>query len=222
MNFELNPTEERILGCLIEKEMATPEYYPLTLNALVNACNQKSNRTPVMALDSSTVENTLYELKTEFKLAFQVSSGGSRVAKYRHNFAEHWNFSPAKMAIISVLLLRGPQTAGDIRTRTARLYPFSDAQEVEEMLHGLETYEGGPFVVHMPKEPGKRERRWAHLFAGEPKIPEQQATVFTPIETESGPSRNERVKALESEVAELQQELNKLKEEFLAFKTAFE
>ena len=118
MDLELTPIEERILGCLIEKEMATPEYYPLTLNALLNACNQKSNRFPVMALDTETVERTLYELRVEHKLVVEVTSSASRVPKYRHNIGEHWHFSPAKMAILCELLVRGPQTPGDLRSRS--------------------------------------------------------------------------------------------------------
>ena len=132
MELELNAVEVRILGCLIEKEMATPEYYPLTLNALVNACNQKSNRHPVMMLDQAGVEQTLYEMRMDRKLVIEVSSSGSRVPKYRHNMSAHWNFSPAKMAILCELFLRGPQTPGDLRAHASRLHPMHDAGEVEE------------------------------------------------------------------------------------------
>jgi uncharacterized protein YceH (UPF0502 family) len=222
MDMELSPVEQRVLGCLIEKEMATPEYYPLTLNALVNACNQKSNRKPVMELDSATVEQTLYELRVEHKLAVEVSSSGSRVMKYRHCFSDHWHLSPAKMAIICELLVRGPQTPGDLRSHANRLHPLADSTEVEEILQGLETYDGGPFVLHMPKEPGKRERRWGHLFGGEPQIIEEQSELFVPTEAPTGPNSRERIEALETEIAELREELSDLKAAFQRFKSSFD
>jgi len=220
MDIHLNPVEERILGCLIEKEMATPEYYPLTLNALVNACNQKSNRRPVMELETETVEKTLYELRVEHKLAVEVSASGSRVMKYRHCFSDHWNFSPAKMAILCELFVRGPQTAGDLRAHASRLHPLADAQEVEEILHGLESHEDGPFVIHLEREPGKRERRWAHLFGDLPAAQEEPATL--PFKADAAPTREDRIHALEAEIARLRDELHELKEQFSSFKTAFE
>lgn len=216
MELELNPIEERVLGCLIEKEMATPEYYPLTLNALVNACNQKSNRHPVMALDESTVEHALYELRMNHKLAVEVSSSGSRVPKYRHNMSAHWNFSPAKMSILCELLIRGPQTPGDLRAHASRLHPLADAHEVEEILQGLANHSDGPFVVHLPREPGKRERRWAHLFAGEPEIREEVPDVKSPAPSD------DRIAALETEIAKLREELDDLKTAFDSFKAHFE
>lgn len=220
MHIQLNPIEERILGCLIEKEMATPEYYPLTLNALVNACNQKSNRKPAMELDTETVEKTLYELRIEHKLAVEVTSTGSRVPKYKHNMAQHWNFSPAKMAILCELLVRGPQTAGDLRAHASRLHPLADANEVEEILQGLETREDGPFVVHLEREPGKRERRWAQLFGGTPHISEEQPDL--PLQPETGPTREDRIHTLENEIAELRSELGDLKSRLEKMEAAFE
>jgi uncharacterized protein YceH (UPF0502 family) len=151
-----------------------------------------------------------------------VTSTGSRVAKYKHNFAEHWNFSPAKTAILCELFLRGPQTPGDLRSHASRLHSLADANEVEEILTGLETRDGDPLVVHLPREPGKRERRWAHLFSGEPEIAEEPADLHIPTELPSGPTRNERIEVLENEVAELRQELDELKTTFNEFKTAFE
>ncbi len=224
MNMLLSPIELRVLGCLIEKEMATPEYYPLTLNALVNACNQKSNRYPVMELETSTVEAALYALRTEFKLAIEVTSSGSRVPKYKHNMQEHWGFSLSKMAILCELFVRGPQTPGDLRSHANRLHTLTDSGEVESILYSLEAHEGGPFVVQLPMEPGKRERRWAHLFGGEPEIPAEPVIQYAPAEPQqtSGLSRHERIEALEKEVAELKQELGDLRTAFEAFKTAFE
>lgn len=220
MELELNPVEERVLGCLIEKEMATPEYYPLTLNALINACNQKSNRHPVMALDATTVESALYVLRANHQLAIEVTSTGSRVAKYKHNVAVHWNFSPAKTAILCELFIRGPQTPGNLRTHASRLHPIADANEAEELLQELLEDTQGPFVIQLPRENGKRERRWAHLFAGEPEILEQQEIGPLVIETVS--KDNERIEALENEVAKLREELDGLHTAFETFKADFE
>ena len=220
MDFELNPIEERVLGCLIEKEMATPDHYPLTLNALVNACNQKSNRHPVMELEQTVAEQTLYELRTEHKLAIEVTSSGSRVAKYKHNIPELWSFSLSQMAILCELLVRGPQTPGDLRAHSSRLHALADSAEVEHVLNELKAHEDGAFVVQLPRESGKRERRWAHLFGGEPEVQAPEETGEVEIQT--GPSRIERIQILEYEVADLRQELADLKEQFAAFKTAFE
>jgi uncharacterized protein YceH (UPF0502 family) len=222
MDLELNPIEQRILGCLIEKEMATPEYYPLTLNALVNACNQKSNRNPVMELDSATVEQTLYELRTELRLAIETHSSGSRVSKYKHNFSDHWDFTLSEMAILCELFVRGPQTPGDLRAHASRLRPLTDANEVDQVLKELESHEGGPFVIQLPREPGKRERRWAHLFSGEPEMATSHPEADIPTDQPSGSTRNERMQTLEDEITELRQELDALKTQFEAFKTAFE
>lgn len=222
MDIELTPVEERVLGCLIEKEMATPEYYPLTINALVNACNQKSNRNPVMELDTKTVEDTLYELRMEHKLAVEVSASGSRVMKYRHNMADHWCFSLSQMAILCELLIRGPQTPGDLRAHCSRLHSLADSAEVEKLLNELKDHEEGCFVTQLPRQPGKRERRWAHLFSGEPDIPEVQPQEMETVEIQTGPSRIERIQTLEYEVADLKQEINELKTAFERFRSSFE
>jgi uncharacterized protein YceH (UPF0502 family) len=222
MDVELNPIEERVLGCLIEKEMATPEYYPLTLNALVNACNQKSNRHPVMELETATVEQTLYELRMEHKLVTEVSSSGSRTLKYRHNMSDHWSFSLSQMAIICELLVRGPQTPGDLRAHCSRLHTLTDSSEVELILEQLKSNDEGTFVVQLPRQPGKRERRWAHLFGGEPDIGEDEVEEIGTPDIQTGPTRIERIQTLEYEVADLKQEISELKAAFEAFKTAFE
>ncbi|WP_372807363.1 YceH family protein [Pontiella sp.] len=223
MDVELNPIEQRVLGCLIEKEMSTPEYYPLTLNALVNACNQKSNRHPVMELDTATVEHTLYELRMEHKLAVEVSVSGSRVMKYRHNLSELGCFSLSQMAILCELLIRGPQTPGDLRAHSSRLHALTDSNEVELILDELKNHEDGCFVVQLPRQPGKRERRWAHLFGGEPEIVEEQPEIVAgAVDVQAGPSRIERIQTLEYEVGDLRQEVADLKKQFEAFKKAFE
>ncbi len=222
MEFELNPIEQRVLGCLIEKEMATPDHYPLTLNALVNACNQKNNRYPVMELDTATVQNTLYELRMEHKLAVEVSASGSRVMKYRHNFSEHWSFSLSQMAILCELFLRGPQTPGDLRAHCSRLHALADSNEAEMLLNQLKDNEEGCFVVQLPRQPGKRERRWAHLFGAAPEIQEEEPEEAPAIEMQTGPSRIERIQTLEDEVVDLRQELGDLKKQFDAFNTELE
>ena len=223
MDLELNPTEQRVLGCLIEKEMATPEYYPLTLNALVNACNQKSNRYPVMELETATVEQTLYELRMEHKLAVEVSSSGSRTMKYRHSISDHWSFSLSQMAVLCELFLRGPQTPGDLRAHCARLHALADSNEAEQILNQLKDNEEGCFVVQLPRQPGKRERRWAHLFGEAPEAQEETTPEEIPaVEMQTGPSRIERIQTLEHKVADLQQEVDDLKKQFETFKQAFE
>jgi uncharacterized protein YceH (UPF0502 family) len=221
MDIELNPIEVRVLGCLIEKEVATPDNYPLTLNALINACNQKSNRSPVMALDEETVMRMLGELRMTHRLAIEVTSNESRVAKYKHCLPNRWAFSPAQTAILCELFLRGPQTPGDLRAHASRLHPLADRNEVEEILQGLNESEDGPFVVHLPREPGKREQRWAHLFSGTPEI-EAQTERSEDTGFSTGPTTGERLQTLESEVAALREDLDELKTSFTEFKTAFE
>ena len=217
MDIELNPIEVRVLGCLIEKEIATPDYYPLTLNALTNACNQKSNRNPLMMRDQNSVMAALDNLRMSHQLAIEVTSTDSRVAKYKHCLPNRWNFSPAKTAILCELFLRGPQTPGDLRAHASRLHTLADRNEVEEILQGLAAREDGPFVVKLPREPGKREQRWAHLFSGEPEVaaePESRSETIA--------NGNENLQALETEVATLRQELDELKASFEEFKIAFE
>ncbi len=220
MELQLNAVEQRVLGCLMEKEMATPEYYPLTLNALVNACNQKNNRSPVMALSSETAAQTLYELRAEHKLAVEVSSSGSRVLKYRHCIADHWNFTPAETALLCELLVRGPQTPGDLRAHASRLHPLADSAEVEELLSRLADREDGPFVVQLEKEPGKRERRWAHLLA-EPPAP-SEIPADPPAAQSAIPAREDRIQMLENEISGLRRELAEMKEVLQGLMSAFD
>jgi uncharacterized protein YceH (UPF0502 family) len=170
MLIELTPYEARIIGCLLEKEITTPEQYPLSLNALTNACNQKSNRDPVLDLDEATVQQTVDQLIKKYFVSEQTGYG-SRVAKYRHRFCNTpcgtLNFSPQELGIVCELLLRGPQTPGELRSRASRLCPLSDVGQVEETLNQLARREDGPFVTRLPREPGKRESRYAHLLGGE-------------------------------------------------------
>jgi uncharacterized protein len=170
MNIELTPLEARVIGCLIEKQITTPDQYPLSLNALVNACNQKSNRDPVLELEEGTVQSTLDGLaKRHFVV--ERSGFGSRVPKYQHRFCNTeygtLKFDEQELAVVCELLLRGPQTPGELRSRASRMATLSDVTEVEAALTRLAEKEGGPFVTRLAREPGRRESRYAHLFSGE-------------------------------------------------------
>jgi uncharacterized protein YceH (UPF0502 family) len=207
MTIELTPHEARVIGCLIEKEIATPEQYPLSLNALVNACNQKSNRDPVLELDEATVQNVLDGLTKKYLVSAE-SGFGSRVAKYRHRFCNseygQLKFSPQELAIVCELLLRGPQTPGELRSRASRLCPFQDAGEVEQTLEHLARREDGPFVVRLAREPGRREARYAHQFCGEIEaLPDATPTVAQDLSARDT-DLVQRVAQLEAQVAELQ------------------
>jgi uncharacterized protein YceH (UPF0502 family) len=213
MTIELSLLEARVIGCLLEKEITTPEQYPLSLNALTNACNQKSNRDPVLELDEMTVQQTLDGLSKKY-LVSEETGYGSRVAKYRHRFCNTeygtLKFSPQELAIVCELLLRGPQTPGELRTRASRLCPLKDVTEVEAALDRLSQREDGPFVIRLPREPGKRESRYAHLFSGEVAVEEASESAEASTETQSSANLEQRVAALEAEVAELKSLLNAL------------
>jgi uncharacterized protein len=170
MKIELTAIEARVIGCLIEKQITTPDQYPLSLNALVNACNQKSNRDPVLELEERTVQQTVDDLGRKH-FVVEKSGFGSRVPKYQHRFCNTeygtLKLDPQELAIVCELLLRGPQTPGELRTRASRMAPFSDVSEVEAALTRLSERDDGPFVVRLAREPGRRESRYAHLFSGE-------------------------------------------------------
>jgi len=204
--LDLDPIEARVLGCLAEKDMATPEYYPLSLNALTNACNQKSNREPVVSYDDATVREGLNSLR-ERGLSVFISEAGSRVEKYRHRLSERFNFTRGEMALMTVLLLRGPQTPGELRQRTERLYAFADLETLEHALAKLAAREADPLAVQLPRVPGMKESRWAHLLSGEPEFTNTEAPF---VVHSSG--LQDRVAQLESEVAGLREELRRLKE----------
>src|SRR6201997_473500 len=170
MKIELSALEARLIGSLIEKQITTPDQYPLSLNSLVAACNQKSNRHPVMDLEEATVQNTLYQLARKH-LVIEKSGFGSRVPKYQHRFCNTefgtLKLTPQELAIVCELLLRGPQTPGELRSRASRMAPFTDVSEVEAALARLSEREDGPFVTRLAREPGRRESRYAQLFSGE-------------------------------------------------------
>ncbi len=220
--FALTPIETRILGCLLEKERTTPENYPLSINALTGACNQSTNREPVMSLDEKTVEAGVNSLR-EKKLASVIFGAGSRVQKYRHRLPEHYELTPAETALLCVLLLRGPQTPGELRSRTERMAPFENTTEVEARLDELARGDS-PLVLKQPARPGQKESRYIQLLSAE--IPAQDeavsATSYLPSAVSSEPASPSKVEALTTEVAALRTELEQLREEFRAFRKQFE
>jgi len=225
MSLELSFPETRVLGCLIEKELTTPDYYPLTLNSLVTACNQTTNREPVVAFDDKTVQAALDSLR-EKKLATVIFGSGSRVQKYRHDFLEHYELSVKEIALLSVLLLRGPQTPGELRQRAERMAGFGSLQEAESTLDGL-TRGNSPLVGVIPAGLGRKEKRYVHLLSGEPsEAALTPVTVITQTVSESATAANnaqaEQIATLENDVATLKAELQQLREEFAAFRKQFE
>ncbi|BEM23770.1 G20.3 [Serratia marcescens] len=200
MKYELNAKEARVIGCLLEKQVTTPDQYPLSLNAITLACNQKTNREPVMDLSESEVQQLLDLLLRKHFLR-TLSGFGNRVVKYEQRFCNsefgQLKLSPAELAVIATLLLRGAQTPGELRTRTNRMHEFNDVSEVEQVLQQLATREDGPFVVRLAREPGKRESRFMHLFSG------QIDEVPAALESEVDGDLSARVSALENEVSEL-------------------
>lgn len=224
MRIVLSPNEARVIGCLVEKEITTPEQYPLSLNALTLACNQKTSRDPVMNLTQSQVQPVVDEL-VHRHLVSDRGGFGSRVTKYQHRFANvgfgSLEFTAQELGILCVLLLRGPQTAGELRSRTNRLCEFHDAHEVESVLAGLMRRSDGPFVARLAREAGERETRYRHLFDGDaPEAVddvedlsdiEMQAAVATARTPAAGPRPGERIEELELQVLALQEEVEGLK-----------
>ena len=223
MDLHLNPIEARVLGALIEKEVTTPEYYPMSLNALTNACNQKSNREPVMDLSDNDVVIAIDTLKDK-KLSWQFSSAGGRVPKYEHNIRSLFSFSKGEIAVICILLLRGPQTVGEVRTRTDRLYSFPSLEETEKTIRGLAERPDGPFVVELPRQPGHKESRFVHLFSGMPDISlvQESSDGITRHESKQITTTNDRLIAVEEEVVALRKEILELREQFIDFKKQLE
>lgn len=218
MSMLLNEIETRVLGCLVEKDLATPEYYPLTLNALTNACNQKSNREPVMLLEETDVVRALDSLRQK-QLAHQ-SAEGVRAAKYCHNLEGLLRLDPEDMAILAELLLRGPQTVGELRNRAERMCPVGDLQEVERLLQNLMEREE-PLVLRLPRQPGRKEQRFAHLFAGTPEIDASASLPIEPARVQVA-AENDRITKLEDEVAALRAELEQVSSQLKTFQSQFE
>jgi uncharacterized protein len=240
VKIELTPIEARVIGCLIEKQITTPDQYPLSLNALVNACNQKSNRDPVLELEERIVQHTVDDLGRKH-LVVEKSGFGSRVPKYQHRFCNTeygtLKLDPQELAIVCELLIRGPQTPGELRSRAARMADFSDVSEVEAALTRLSRREDGPFVTQLAREPGRRDSRWAHLFSGPVEgggaerhpgdartdaahaagdratatAGELRSAIATPETAFPDMRQEDRLERLEDEVRALRAELNDLK-----------
>lgn len=219
MDVILNGTELRVLGSLIEKELTTPEYYPLSLNALVNACNQKSNRDPVLNLEESEVTRALDSLR--FKQFALLSGAGGRVAKYRHALVEKFRFSPAELALLCELMLRGPQTVGELRSRAERMHQFGDLSEVEAVLEEL-MGRSPALVAKLPRQPGRKESRFCQLFAGEPDLAALENAAQAEGALGRGAADEERIAKLEGELSELRQEVSSLRQMLAEFKRNFE
>jgi uncharacterized protein YceH (UPF0502 family) len=217
MDILLNEVEARVLGALIEKEITTPDYYPLSLNALVNAANQKNNRDPVMSLDEETVRDAVLSLKDK-RLAASGSGADSRVTKYEHRLQEVYNFDRRETAILCVLLLRGPQTPGELRGRTERMYRFEELSDVQSALQKLIDRQP-PLAKMLPRQPGTKESRYVHLFSGElagwESQPESQHVPHAALSPE-------RVERLENDVAMLQRDIAVIKQQLADFRKQFE
>jgi len=218
MEFRLTETEVRVLGSLIEKDITTPEYYPLSLNALVNACNQKTNRDPVMQLDEEAVRDALDGLQ-EQRMAGPARGADSRVAKYEQRLQEVFNFTRAEIAVLCVLLLRGAQTPGELRGRAERMHRFEVLEDVQSALQKLMQREP-PLAKVLPRQPGTKESRYAHLFAGD--VVEEEVPVRAGAAVERNPAEAERIARLEEEVADLQREVAELKNQLERFRKQFE
>ena len=226
VNFNLSPVEARVLGCLIEKEVTTPDYYPLSLNALQNAANQKSNREPVMDLDEEAIRRALHSLSDQ-GLARSAATDG-RVAKFEHRLADVFNFHRHEIALICVLLLRGPQTPGELRTRTERLYTFDDLNAVHSALNLLMNRQP-PLVKLLARQPGTKEARYAHLLSGDVMDHSASASTQSPSESSSSgheasvaATYSERLVDLEREVVDLRNEVTELKQQLAAFQKQFQ
>ena len=218
MDIKLSDIEARVLGALVEKDITTPDYYPLSLNALVNACNQKNNREPVMNLEEGAVRDALNGLHDD-GLAGPASGADSRVTKYEHRLQETFNFTRGETAVLCVLLLRGPQTPGELRGRTERMHRFEDLDAMQASLQRLMQREP-PLSVVLPRQPGTKESRYAHLLSGEVEAGELPAVrVATPP---SSSADGERVSRLEEAVAALKDEVGGLKQQLAEFRKQFE
>jgi len=222
VKFNISPVEARVLGCLIEKEATTPDVYPLTANSLLTACNQKSNREPVMALDSDQLMTALDSLMDK-TLVSTWKSDRNRMLKYkhklRHRVSDEFNFSPSQLAVLGVLFLRGPQTIGEIRSRSARIHEFPDLDAIASVLQTLEqSTDGGPYITMLARQEGRKEPRYAHLFCGD--VDETTQPVTGPAGAAS--TGEGTVEGLIREVGELRSELQSLEQRFETFRKQFE
>ena len=218
MPDQINPVEARILGALVEKQLTTPEYYPLTLNALVNACNQKNNRDPVMSLSENEVSTAIEHLRDR-NLVYVFYGSTSRVPKYKHMLPTYYELEPAEVAVMAVLMLRGPQTMGELRERTGRMQQFSGLDEVQQTLSALAARED-PLVLRLERLAGQKDARFAQLLTG--PIDVDALAAAHPPRAQATESANERIASLEAEVQRLAAEIEQLRETFADFRKQFE
>lgn len=219
MAIKLNAVEIRILGCLIEKQLTTPDYYPLTLNSLVAACNQKSNREPVMQLSENEVKQGLNTLIAQY-LVREKQPAGSRAAKYEHKLADtltkEYDFNRQQLGVLAILFLRGPQTVGEIKGRTQRMADFAELSQVEACLQSLVDHTKGPFVAPMAREPGRREIRYQHLLGEQTaetlnsSKPEPDLSIAEPVQSDDVAALRRELDELKGEVAQIKHQLNEL------------
>lgn len=218
MTTILNDIEIRVLGALVEKQVTTPEYYPLTLNALTLACNQKNNRNPVTSYSENEVATALETLR-EKNLTYVFHGSTSRVPKYKHVMPEVMHLNKAELALMCVLMLRGAQTVGELRTHAARLYEFSGVEEVDAIINSLRSHDPDPLVLRLPRQPGQKDARFVHLLAGEV---DAEALAETVVQPKARAANTDRVAALEAEVASLKSQVAELQEQFEGFRKQFE
>lgn len=211
MSHDLSDLEVRVLGSLLEKDLSTPEYYPLSLNALVSACNQKTNREPVVSYDESTAYAGL-ELLRERRLAAFVNESGSRVEKYRHRISEQFNLTRGELAVLTVMLLRGPQTLNELKERSARMHPFADLEAVQHVLERLAERSPEPLTILLPKLAGTKEPRWMHLLSGQPDVESMQAQVGAAPQRIADPGLAAKVETLQSTVDRLLEEMHEMRQ----------
>ena len=219
MSLSLNEVEIRILGCLIEKQLTTPDYYPLTLNSLIAACNQKSNREPVMNLSESQVQDALSSLQDKY-LVREKMLPGSRTPKYEHKLSgtltQEFDFNINQLAVLSILFVRGPQTVGEIKGRTQRMADFLDLDQVEACLQELQNHAKGPFVKALPRQPGRREIRYGHVFGGEVQTAEIADTQE--FVASAAPESVSELQAVKAELAQLREEFENFKNSIKLFR----
>jgi uncharacterized protein YceH (UPF0502 family) len=218
VDLVLPPPEIRVLGALIEKETTTPEYYPLTLNALVAACNQKSNRDPVVAYDDETVTAAVHSLSSK-GLAARITRSGTRVEKYEQRISERLNLGRRELGVLAVLMLRGPQTPGELHARAARMHEFTDIAEVEATLERMMEWQPEPLVARLPRAPGTREARYAHLLGGPPDL---TAAAAAEPPRAAAASRDDEIAGLAARLERLEQQVQALSDEFARFRKQFE
>ena len=221
MDALLNQVEARVLGSLIEKQITTPSYYPLTLAALTAACNQKSNRNPVTALNEQDVARAMLTLRDKH-LAWETAEAGARVMKYSHNLSQHFEFSDQQLAVVCELMLRGPQTGGELRTHCERMHPLGDSAQTEAVIQSLIDYPVSPLAAKLPREPGRRENRFTHLLCGEVVLPPESLKPQPEPATLAIRAENERLAALEDEVKQLRAEISDIQRQLAEFRKQFE